>query len=295
MAEINSLTVAHPLERRSGGPASVPPATVARVNVLGVAVSALDLGRAVRRILAAVAAGERGYVCVCGAHGVIECRDDEALRQIHNDAFLVTPDGMPLVWALRQAGHEDAGRVYGPDLMAALVRAGQDAGLRHYLYGATDETLAALRDGLSRIAPAARIVGSFSPPFRPLTGEEEEAVATAIDVSGADIVWVGLSTPKQERWMARMRPLLGAPMLIGVGAAFDFHAGRKRQAPRVLQTRGLEWAFRLASEPRRLARRYGRVVPRYLYLRSLQRLGLKSFPIAETHRSGAPLPRISSE
>lgn len=267
-------------------PPSQPASGVSRVNVLGVGVSVLNLQSAVRRILAAVEAREQGYVCVCGAHGVVECQDDEELRDIYNDAFLVTPDGMPLVWELKRAGWGDAGRVYGPDLMAELVRVGQERGLRHYLYGATDETLAALRKGLARIAPAAEIVGAYAPPFRPLTDAEEDAVADTINASGADIVWVGIGAPKQERWMGRMRPRLAPPMLLGVGAAFDFHAGRKPQAPRVVQSAGLEWAFRLASEPRRLAGRYGRIVPRYLYLTSLDRLGLRAFPAPFAAGSG---------
>ncbi|WP_108663646.1 WecB/TagA/CpsF family glycosyltransferase [Acuticoccus kandeliae] len=252
---------------------------VARVNVLGVGVSALNLPTAVRSILTAARSGRKGYVCVCGAHGVIECQDDPALRDIHNAAFLVTPDGMPLVWALHHAGHAAAGRVYGPDLMRAVITAGQSGKIRHFLYGATEATLERLVAGLAAFAPDAIIAGRYAPPFRPLTADEEAEIAARIDAARADIVWVGLSTPKQERWMAKMRPHLAAPLLIGVGAAFDFHAGNKVQAPRWMQSSGLEWAFRMASEPRRLARRYAHVVPRYIYLSTLQRLGARDHPL----------------
>ena len=252
---------------------------VERVNVLGVGVSVLDLPLAVRLIVTAAQAGQRGYVCVCGAHGIVECQDDPALGRIYSEAFLVTPDGMPLVWALKRAGHVMAGRVYGPDLMHEVVDAGRSTGLRHFLYGATDETLARLRHHLTERSPGAVIAGTFSPPFRPLTEAEEAEIAARIDATEADIVWVGLSAPKQERWMARMRPKLSAPILIGVGAAFDFHAGNTPQAPRWMQERGLEWAFRFAAEPRRLARRYIRVVPRYLVLSWLQTHGVRAFPL----------------
>lgn len=261
------------------GTGDEPPETI---NVLGIKVSSLNLDSAIRRILGAIAHRQRGYVCVCGAHGIIDSQRDAELRAVFNGAFLVTPDGMPLVWELRRSGHQDAGRVYGPDLMLALFEMGQQLGVRHYLYGATDATLEKLRAGLLKHAPEARIVGQYSPPFRPLTPDEETEVAHRLNESRPDIVWVGMSAPKQERWMARMRDRLEAPILIGVGAAFDFHAGNQPQAPSWLQSAGLEWAFRLVVEPRRLWRRYLRVVPTYLFLIALQRAGLRRFPTADT-------------
>lgn len=258
-----------------------------RVNVLGIGVSALNLDGAVRLVLRAVASRNRGYVCVSGVHGIIESRSDAELRQIHNRAMAVTPDGMPLVWALRRGGHPEAGRVYGPDLMRAAFRAGREAGLRHFLYGTTPDVLERLTARLTESYPGNRIVGTYSPPFRPLTPDEEAQAAAIINRSGADIVWVGLSTPKQERWMAGLRPTLEAPVLIGVGAAFDFIAGNKRAAPPALQRAGLEWAYRLATEPRRLWRRYVRIVPAYLLLRTLQVLGWRRFPLADDPLAGA--------
>lgn len=256
-----------------------PQTDPATVNVLGLRVAALTRQGAVDRILADVQADRKGYVCVSGVHGVIECRDDPQLAQIHNRASMMVPDGMPLVWALRQGGFGWAERIYGPDLMTSVMQASQGTGISHFLYGTTPAVLDRLRQNLQRRYPDIRIAGTYAPPFRPLHADEEDQIARAIDASGAGIVWVGLSTPKQERWMDRMRGKLQAPMLIGVGAAFDFHAGGKRQAPPLLQRSGLEWLFRLATEPKRLWRRYARIVPAYLALRTLQRTGLRRFPV----------------
>jgi N-acetylglucosaminyldiphosphoundecaprenol N-acetyl-beta-D-mannosaminyltransferase len=262
----------------SGRPASVLWTYPAWANVLGVRVSAVNLKSATDRIEAAIAQGRKEYVCVRDAHGVIRCQKDAKLRAIHNRAFLVTPDGMPLVWALKRAGYTDSDRVYGPDLMLSVFEAGEPKGLRHFLYGATEKTLERLQARLLEKFPQAQITGAYAPPFRDLSQPEEADIAERINRSKADIVWVGIGSPKQELWMAHMRGQLDASMLIGVGAAFDFHAGLKRQAPRIIQRSGLEWAFRLACEPRRLWRRYAVTVPSFLLLSVLQRLGVRQFP-----------------
>ncbi|MBP1806812.1 WecB/TagA/CpsF family glycosyltransferase [Rubellimicrobium aerolatum] len=249
------------------------------MNLLGVRLSAVNLGSAVDALISAVRHRRKGYVCIRDAHGLVRCQSDHRLREIHNRAFMVTPDGMPLVWALKAAGHKQADRVYGPDLMLALMRDGQGAGLRHFLYGTTPGTLARLESRLRARFPEARIVGSYSPPFRQLTAGERADVARRLNASGADVIWVGLSTPKQEVWMAEMRGALDAPLLIGVGAAFDFHAGVTRQAPRAIQRSGLEWVFRLACEPRRLWKRYAVTVPAFLGLVLAQGTGLRRFPL----------------
>ena len=261
------------------------------INLLGMRLSALNLEDAASRVERAIGAGERGYVCIRDAHGVVKCHRDPVLKAVHNQAFLVTPDGMPLVWALRLAGHRHADRVYGPDLMLELLDRGRARDTRHFLYGATPDTLERLRAKLLGRYPGAEIVGHHAPPFRALTEPEKDDVARRIDDAGAEIVWVGLGTPKQELWMADMRPRLAAPMLIGVGAAFDFHAGGKRQAPRVVQRSGLEWAFRLAAEPRRLGRRYAVTVPSFLALAAAQALGLRRFSMGP---EGAGLPADGS-
>ncbi|MBX5162505.1 MULTISPECIES: WecB/TagA/CpsF family glycosyltransferase [unclassified Rhizobium] len=265
-----------------------PGGSLGWTNVLGVRVSAVNLKSATGFIQKAVEDGRKEYVCVRDAHGIVRCQDDPELRSIHNRAFLVTPDGMPLVWALRHAGHAESDRVYGPDLMLSVFDAGSAKGLRHFLYGATAETLEQLQARLLAKYPQARIVGSYAPPFRKLSTREETDIADRLNRSGADVIWVGLSSPKQELWMARMRDRLEASMLIGVGAAFDFHAGLKRQAPRFIQRSGFEWAFRLLCEPRRLWRRYALVVPTFISLSAFQRLGLRKFPIEDAiSESGA--------
>ena len=180
-------------------------------------------------------------------------------------ADFIVPDGQPLVWALRALGAQGASRVYGPDLMIEACRRASKTGATMYLFGGrNDGALVQLTLNLRRRFPGLQIVGGHSPPYRPPTAEEESAIVDEINASGADIVWVGTGQPKQELWMAQMRPMLNAPLLIGVGAAFDFHSGLVPQAPALLQEAGLEWAYRLAREPRRLWRRYLRYNPRFV-------------------------------
>jgi N-acetylglucosaminyldiphosphoundecaprenol N-acetyl-beta-D-mannosaminyltransferase len=246
-----------------------------RLDVLGVSVDAVNLPEVVARIHGWIRERSTEYVCVRDVNGIMEAIRDKRVLQAHNTAGLVVPDGMPLVWLLKLGGHVGAGRVYGPDLMLALL----ERGYRHYLYGTTPDTLARLHARLFARFPRAVIVGSHAPPFRPAGAGEDDAVISAINDSGADILWVGLSTPKQELWMANHRARLAVPVLIGVGAAFDFHAGLLRQAPAFLQRAGLEWAFRLAMEPRRLASRYLRNNPTFLWLLLAEKLRLRRFPI----------------
>lgn len=252
-----------------------------RLNVLGVGVSAITQDIALETIRGWITQGAQQFVTVTGVHGVMESQRDEPLRRIHNRAGMVTPDGMPLVWLLRRNGHPHASRVYGPDLMLNVCRASEAAGWKHYLYGSTPEVLTDLQASLERQFPALQIVGSFSPPFRPLTADEDDDVIARIDASGAHIVWVGLSTPRQEHWMAAHVGRVQANVLIGVGAAFDFHAGRKKQAPGWMQRRGLEWLFRLVTEPRRLWKRYLRNNPLFIANVLRQRLGLRRYTLDE--------------
>jgi N-acetylglucosaminyldiphosphoundecaprenol N-acetyl-beta-D-mannosaminyltransferase len=190
---------------------------------------------------------------------------------------MVTPDGMPLVYLSRLAGFKDCGRVYGPDLMAEVCAQSVHLGHRHFFYGTTPKTLSALEDRLCQRYPGLIVAGSFSPPFRALTPAESFEIAALINEKKPDIVWVGLSTPKQEVWMAEHRALLDAPVLVGVGAAFDFHAGTVRQAPRWVQPLCLEWLFRLVTEPRRLWKRYLINNPAFLAGLLLQWLRIKKY------------------
>jgi N-acetylglucosaminyldiphosphoundecaprenol N-acetyl-beta-D-mannosaminyltransferase len=248
---------------------------IPRLDVLGVRVSAVDIPMAIEEIDRWIRHGCRSYATLTGVHGVMESVRKKETRWAHNAAGLVLPDGMPLVWLLWHGGFTFADRVYGPDLMLEIVDRFQQTGCRHFLYGATPRTLELLQINLKRKFPAAKFVGVHAPPFRPAGASEDAAVIEALNASAADIIWVGLSTPKQELWMARHRHRLSAPVLIGVGAAFDFHAGLVRQAPRWSHRTGLEWAFRMAMQPRRLAKRYLRNNPAFLALITAEKLGLK--------------------
>lgn len=254
---------------------------IERCQVLGVGISTLDLRSAVREIFHWVEAGQQKYVCVTGMHGVIECQRDAELKRIHNHAGMVTPDGMPMVWLSRLHGFRGVSRVYGPDLMLAVCDASGHQGTRHFFFGGADGVPELLATRLGNRFPGLHVAGTFSPPFRPMTPAEDRELVTRINASGADIVWVGLSTPKQERWMAAHRTHLAAPVLIGVGAAFDFHAGLKRQAPRWMQRGGLEWAFRLGCEPRRLWRRYLVGIPQFLGYLAMEQMRLRDFAPAD--------------
>jgi N-acetylglucosaminyldiphosphoundecaprenol N-acetyl-beta-D-mannosaminyltransferase len=224
-----------------------------------------DYERVIDWMEAVIAAGARAYVTAAAVNLVMSAREDRQTLTAVLEATLAVPDGQPLVWALRALGHASATRVYGPDLMARFCARAARAGTPMYLYGGrTPEALELLERRLRERFPGVRIVGGFSPPFRALSAREEREVAAAIDASGAQVVWVGTGQPKQELWMQAMRPRLAAPLLVGVGAAFDFHAGLVRQAPAWMQRAGLEWAYRLWREPRRLWRRYARYNPLFV-------------------------------
>lgn len=227
-----------------------------RVDILGVGVSAINMDDALQTLVNWVRDGQREYVCVSNTHVIMESYHNPALRAVCNAAGMVTPDGMPLVWLCRLGGQRHTRRVYGPDLLLAVCAAPQTRALRHFFYGSAAGVAEKLAADLRQRFPHIDIVGTYAPPFRDLTTAETQAVIRRLNDAQPDIIWVGLGAPKQEFWMARMRPHLQAPVLIGVGAAFDFHSGNKRQAPRWMQRSGLEWVFRLMQEPRRLWRRY---------------------------------------
>ena len=234
-------------------------------------VDASTYARAVQAILEMAESGG-GTTCVATVHMVMEAHDDPAFQRIVNAADLVTSDGMPLVWTLRARGLREAERVYGPDLMPAVCAAAAARGVPIGLYGGSPDVIAQLPQRLAERFPGLRIAFASSPPYRALTPEEDARVVEAIRDSGARVLFVGLGCPKQERWMAAHREQLECAM-VGVGAAFDFLAGAKRQAPRFMQRAGLEWLFRLASEPRRLWRRYAIHNPRFVWLALRESLG----------------------
>ncbi|TAK91925.1 MAG: glycosyltransferase [Verrucomicrobia bacterium] len=253
--------------------------TIERVNVLGVGLSALNLRTAVAAFADAIAHRRKGYVCVTGVHGVIEAQDDPEFRRILNQAFLCTPDGMPMSWIGWLGGHRDMDRVYGPDLMLDVCARGEKEGWRHFFYGGAPGVAELLRDKLKEKFPALQVVGTYTPPFRALTSEEESQLQEQVRACRPDILWVGLSTPKQERFMAAYLARLDATLMVGVGAAFDFHSGRVSQAPRWMQRCGLEWFYRLCSEPRRLAKRYLKNNPRFLWKVFWQLTGVKKYSL----------------
>jgi N-acetylglucosaminyldiphosphoundecaprenol N-acetyl-beta-D-mannosaminyltransferase len=244
---------------------SVETPELSRASVLDVPLAVADYESVLDWMAAIVAARGRVYVTAAAVNLVMCAREDPAARRAVLGADLVVPDGQPLVWALHLLGHPAATRVYGPDLMALhCARAARD-GTPVYLYGGRDAgALGLLTRRLRERFPGLVIAGGYAPPFRPLTTDEEGRVAAEINDSGAQVVWVGIGQPKQETWMSAMRPHLAAPVLVGVGAAFDFHAGLVPQAPPWMGRHGLEWAYRLAREPRRLWRRYLRYNPLFV-------------------------------
>jgi N-acetylglucosaminyldiphosphoundecaprenol N-acetyl-beta-D-mannosaminyltransferase len=248
-----------------------------RVNILGVGVSPVNMDQAVREIEGWISERRSHYVCITNIHGIVESQGDSALRQIHNSAGLVTPDGMPLVWASHLLGFPHVERVYGPDLVLALCERSASRGYRHYFFGSAPGVAGQMADCLRQRFPGLAVAGTYAPPFHPLTAEDDDRIVKAINRARPDIVWVGLSTPKQERWMAAHIGRVNAAALIGVGAAFDFLSGSKRQAPRWMQRSGLEWFFRVLTEPRRLWRRYATNIPAFLGLFLAQVTGLRRY------------------
>jgi len=245
--------------------AVVAPPTPRAVPVLGIPLALIDYERTLDWMDAAISDRQRGYVCVAAVHTVMVCREDPDLRAAVLGSSMTVPDGQPLVWAMNALGHDLPNRVYGPELMSRSCERAARTGTRMFLYGGRNEgALVQLTLNLRRRYPGLKIVGGYCPPHRTLTDDEEAKVVEEIERSKADIVWVGIGVPKQEKWMAAMRPRLTAPVLVGVGAAFDFHAGLVPQAPDLMQRLGLEWAYRLVHEPRRLWKRYARYNPLFV-------------------------------
>jgi N-acetylglucosaminyldiphosphoundecaprenol N-acetyl-beta-D-mannosaminyltransferase len=258
-------------------PMAVEPGREIRVNMLGIGITPTDLAEAVTTLDRWRRERRRDYVCCVTVHGLVTAQRDPEIRGALNRCGLATEDGMPLVWWCRAAGFRAADRVCGPDLLDAMCARTAENGYRHYFYGGSPEVVAQLVAGLTRRHPGLAVAGYHSPPFRPLTVEEDAADVAIINAARPDYVWVGLGMPKQEKWMAAHVGRIEAAALIGVGAAFDFHAGAKPRAPLWMQRSGLEWLFRLISEPRRLAGRY--LVDNTIFVAHVARqlTGLKSY------------------
>jgi N-acetylglucosaminyldiphosphoundecaprenol N-acetyl-beta-D-mannosaminyltransferase len=246
-------------------------------NVLGVRVDAIDIDRAAERIERAVAENEKGYVCVTGVHGVMEAQDDPEFKTILNRSMMTIPDGMPTVWVGRLQGVKCIKRVFGPDLMVEVCARSMQKGYTHFLYGGADGVAEKLKDALLSRFPGIRIVGTYTPPFRTLTEAEFERLESTILALNPDLFWVGLSTPKQERFMAAHGQRLATKIMIGVGAAFDIHTGRLRDAPDWVKNLGLQWSHRLMQEPSRLWKRYLVNNPRFIWKIALQLTGMRDY------------------
>lgn len=236
-----------------------------RFRIKGVEVAALDLSRVCDLIGPFASSAKGAYITVTGAHGIVESSYDERVLAAHQQAFMSVPDGMPLVWLGRLLGFRSMGRVYGPDLMQYIFSKQEYRQLRHFFYGSNPSTISNLQQVLVSRFGEFNLVGSHCPPMRPIGFREDDEVLLRIRGVWPDIIWVGLSTPKQELWMQMHMPMLGCGVAIGVGAAFDLLSGKTVQAPRWIQRSGFEWLFRLVVEPRRLFRRYLFVVPRFLF------------------------------
>jgi len=256
-----------PLQPRNAVPEGerlpLTPVPVRTRELAGTPVAVTDYAEVMDAMDGMIETRERGYFCAAPVHALMVARSDPGMHEALVRSTMVLPDGMPLVWAVNLLGERLRDRVYGPELMLRYSRRCAEKGHRVWLYGGRDQgSLAQLALSMRRRDPGIHVVGGYSPPFRPLTTDEENSVVRQINEARPDVLWVGIGVPKQEKWMARMRHRLEVPVMCGVGAAFDFHSGRISQAPKWMQERGLEWIYRIAQEPRRL-------LPRYLWFNPL--------------------------
>ncbi len=243
---------------------------VPRANVLGVGISAINMAEALSLFETWLSSGGRGYVCVTGVHGVMEAQRDPAFRRILNESLLTTPDGMPTVWVGRLQGFSNMDRVFGPDLMREVCRLSIEYDYSHFFYGGRPGIAEQLKTAMTKRFPGLRVVGTYAPPFGPMSPEEEESLLELVARSKPDIFWVGLSTPKQERFMAKYSGKIYTKIMVGVGAAFDLHTGLIKDAPDWVKFSGLQWLHRLAQDPRRLWKRYLINNPKFLWKLTLQ-------------------------
>jgi N-acetylglucosaminyldiphosphoundecaprenol N-acetyl-beta-D-mannosaminyltransferase len=255
-----------------GNPSYTP---TLRTNVLGVGVSIVNMDDAIRLSESVIRSRDKGYVCVTDVHGIIEAQSDVGFREILNGSIMTTPDGMPLVWVGRIQGHKRIRRVYGPDYLLEMCRVSIERGHRHFFFGGKPGVAERLALELSKRFPGLQVAGTYTPPFRPLSSSEEETLEALVAETKPDVFWVGLGSPKQERFMAQYCGKLDAKLMVGVGAAFDIHSGNVKEAPKWLKDAGLQWLHRLIQEPRRLWRRYLNCVPNFIWMIGLQLLGLR--------------------
>lgn len=247
------------------------------VDVLGIHIAPFDLNGALAFLSNAIAHRIKGYVCLAGVHGIMEAHRNPTLHDTFEASLLSLPDGIPTVWVGHWQGHAAMRQITGPDLMLEIIGGPHFAGCTHFLYGGKPGIAEELRDTLQQRFPRSRILGTYTPPFRDLSPLEEKQFIATINTLRPDIVWVGISTPKQERFMRRMLPHLDTTLMFGVGAAFDFHTGRIKDCPQWVKRAGLQWLDRLIQDPRHLWRRYLRNNPTFLWFIFLQLTGLKRY------------------
>ncbi len=285
MTDLLSTSIADERDISSADYASLQPQTPSAcdprltpdcANVLGMNVSAVNMDLAVSLTEQWIDAGRSGYICVTGVHGVMEAQNDPEFLHILNRAAINLPDGMPMTWVGRLQGFQQMDRVFGPDFMAAICRLSVERGYRNFFYGGQPGVADLLSETLSNRFPGLQVVGTYTPPFRPLTPHEEDEVAAQILQSRPHIVWVGLSTPKQERFMAQYAGRFNVPLMVGVGAAFDFHTGQIRDCPAWIKRAGLQWLHRLIQEPKRLWKRYLINNPTFIWRIVLQFAGVRA-------------------
>ena len=248
-----------------------------KINILGIDISATNMGDALSKIEHLILTKKQGYVCVCPNHTIMESQKDSKLRNIVNSADIATPDGMSIVWASKLLGHHEVKQVTGTELIIAVSDLSEKKGYTHFYYGGADGIPEKLAENMQQIFPNLKIIGTHSPPFRNLADDEDNAIVDIINNANPDIVWVGLGMPKQELWIGEHFGRIKAPVMIGVGAAFDFLSGKKKRAPKWMQKAGLEWLFRLIQEPKRLWRR-NLYHPIFFFRLFLQITGIKHFP-----------------
>jgi N-acetylglucosaminyldiphosphoundecaprenol N-acetyl-beta-D-mannosaminyltransferase len=265
------------------------------VNILGVSVDPLQMESALAHVQASLSQQRAGYICFIGVHGIMEAHRDPQLAQTYARAALAVPDGTPTVWLGRWQGFHQMQRVTGPDLMLEVFSRPEFAQCTHFLYGGKEGVADQLRQVLCKRFPWVRIVGTHTPPFRDLTHEEEHIIAGQINSRKPDFLWVGISTPRQERFMTRMMPLVELPLMFGVGAAFDFHTGRIKDAPKWIKRAGLQWLHRLLQDPRRLFWRYLRNNSAFCWYIAMQLTGIRNYPRLDTDRSFANGPAAACD
>ena len=252
---------------------------IRRINVLGVGVHDVNLDQSLGEIESAIAAGNKGYVCATGVHGVMEAQKDAQLKSIFNRSLVTTPDGRPTVWVGRLQGSRTMDQLTGPNLMLSVCELSAKLGYTNFFYGGNTGVADELKQNLCRRFPGLKVVGTYTPPFRKLNSAEEAELISTVARLKPDIFWVGLSTPKQERFMAEYIHRLDTTLMMGVGAAFDMHTGRIQDSPDWIKRAGLQWAHRLAQEPRRLWKRYLINNPRFIFKIAFQLLGLTKYEL----------------